>query len=166
MRRLSLGVFLALSTFCLLQGMYYFPQLPERVAVHFNTAGRPDAWSAKTAFLAFYYIVTGTSVVLFLGLSYIMVLIPVKLINLPNKDYWLSDERREETLGFLCRYFLWFGSATILLLIDVFHQSMLVNLGKAETLPHVGHSISAYIVFSAVWIAGLFVRFGKKGGPR
>ncbi|MEN6439256.1 MAG: DUF1648 domain-containing protein [Syntrophobacter sp.] len=161
MRRLSLSVFLVLCALCMAQSAYYHPQLPERVALHFGPSGRPDSWSTKTAFITLSYAVTAFSLILFLGISYGMSKIPPSLINLPNKDYWLSEKRKQETIEFMFHYFLWFGSATVLLLLDVFHQSIQVHLGRADSLPHIQQSLGLYICFAIVWIIGLFIKFGR-----
>jgi uncharacterized membrane protein len=162
MRRLSLSVFLVLCILCATQAAYYYPQLPEKVAIHFSLSGQPESWSTKTVFITFYYAVTGIIIIVFLGVSYGISKIPAYLINLPNKDYWLSEKRRQATIKFMLHYFLWFGSVTVLLLLDVFNQSFQVHLGRADSLPHILQSLGLYIGFSAVWVIGLFIKFGKK----
>jgi uncharacterized membrane protein len=69
-RRLSLSVFLSLCALCVAQAVYFYPQLPEKVAVHFGPSGRPDLWSTKMVFITFYYTVTGIIFILFFGVSY------------------------------------------------------------------------------------------------
>jgi len=118
MRRLSLTVFLVLCILCVAQAVYYYPLLPDTVASHFNGAGQPDAWSSKATFVKIYLVATGLVAILFLAINFVMSKIPVSMINLPNKDYWLSEERRQDTFAFLSHYFLWFASATLLLLLD------------------------------------------------
>ncbi len=163
MKRLPLIVFLVLCVLCVAQALYYYPQLPERVASHFGASGQPDGWSTKQSFLGIYLFTVGLVAVLFLGVQFGMSRIPTTLINLPNKDYWLSPERRQGTFDFMAGYFPWFASATTLLLLDVFHQSFQVNLGRAEALAHPVLSISVYVAFTAVWTIGLIVKFARKG---
>lgn len=162
MRRLSACVFLILCVLCVAHVAYYYPRLPERVASHFGASGQPDAWSTKEFFVTFYLVVTGISTLLFLGISVGMSKIPVAWINLPNKNFWLSEERKQKTLDFMFHYFLWFASATLLLLIDIGHQSFLVHLRKADALPHPMLSLGLYIGFTMAWSVGLIVKFGKK----
>ena len=52
-------LFLFLLGLCILQALYYYPELPEKVASHFDLDGNPNAWSSKQFFIAFYSIVTG-----------------------------------------------------------------------------------------------------------
>jgi len=161
-RRLSLAVFLTLCVLCVAHAAWYYPQLPDKVASHFGPSGQPDAWSTKTFFVAFYLVITGINALLFLGISFGMSKIPVSLINLPNKDYWLSEERKQKTFDFMFHYLLWFASATLLLLLDMFHQSFQVHLAKADSLSHPMLSLGLYIGFTVVWSIGLLVKFGKK----
>jgi uncharacterized membrane protein len=162
MRKTSLIVFVILLLLCIAQVAYYYPLLPDRVASHFGASGRPDAWSSKETFVTIYLIVVAFIAVLFPGIGLVLRKIPTSLINLPNKDYWLLPERREETIAVLSRQFLWFGSATLLLLLDIFHQSFRVHLGQAQGLEHPVSSIVAYVAFSVFWSIGLIVKFMRK----
>ena len=160
--RIAIAVFLFLSAACIVHGLYYYPQLPDVVASHFGAAGKPDAWSGKGAFLAVYLISAGMNALIFLGIVFGIQTMPTSMLNLPNKEYWLSEERRQETFQFFTQYFMWFGSATCLLLLDVFHQTFMVHLGNASTLRHPWLSIGLYLGFSFAWCIGLFIRFFRK----
>lgn len=162
LKKLSVTVLLSLSALCTAHALYYYPQLPDIVATHFGATGRPDAWAPKEAFLNVYLFTLAFCTVIFLGISFTASRLPVSMINLPNKSYWLAPERKQETLDFLFHYFLWFASATILLLCDVMHQAFQVHLGRSEVLPHPVVSLACYLGFTALWIAGLLMRFGKK----
>ncbi len=84
------------------------------------------------------------------------------MINLPNKDYWLAPERRDETFAILSRRFLWVATATLLLMLDIFHQAFRVHLGKAASLEHPVFSLVLYVVFTILWSIGLIGKFSKK----
>ena len=161
MRRLPLITFIVLAILCVAQAEYYYPLLPDTVASHFNGAGQPDAWSSKGTFVGIYLLVVVAITVLFLVISYAFPKIPPFLINLPNKDYWLSEERRRDTLSFLSGHFLWFASATLLLLLDIFHQAFKVHLGRAGALPHPILSLGLYLAISTIWCIWLFLKFKK-----
>jgi uncharacterized membrane protein len=162
MRNISLIVFILLLLLCIGHAMYYYPLLPDRVASHFGASGRPDAWSSKESFVKIYLIVVAVIALLFPGIGLILRKTPPSMMNLPNKDYWLSPERKDETIAILYRQFLWFGSATLLLLLDIFHQSFRVHLGKAQALDHPIASIVVYVVFTTFWSIGLIMKFKLK----
>ena len=162
MRQLSLVVFLVLCAMCVVDAVWYYPQLPERVASHFGPSGQPDAWSTKKVFVTFYLVTTAFCAFLLLGVSLLIYRIPESLIKFPNKDYWLSPERKKKTFDFMFQYFLWFASATVLLLLDMFQQSIQVHLGKTDSLSHPILSLGLYAGFTVVWSIGLIVFFRKK----
>ncbi len=159
---LSRVVFVFVLFVCLGQAAYYYPLRPDRVASHFGVSGRPDAWASKESFMKIYLVAVGFITVLFSGIGCVLRRTSDSLINLPNKDYWLSPERREETMDFLSRRFLGFGSATLLLFLDMFHQSFRVHLGRASALEHPAASIVAYVAFSVLWSATMIVKFTRQ----
>ncbi len=162
MRNLPRIIFIATLLLCLGQAAHYYPQLPDRVASHFNAAGQPDAWATKDFFMKVYLSAAGLITILFSGIGFILRRTPTSLINLPNKDYWLSPEREQDTIDILSRQFLWFGSATLLLLLDIFHQSFRVHLGKAPTLEHPVASLVVYVGFTVLWSIGLIAKFMRR----
>jgi uncharacterized membrane protein len=161
MRKLSLIVFIILLLVCIGHVAYYYPLLPDRVASHFGASGQPDAWSGKDSFVKIYLVVVAFIAVMFPGIGLILRKSPVSMINLPNKDYWLSPERKLETIEVLFRQFLWFGSATLLLL-DMMDQTFRVHLGKAQALDHPVASIVVYVLFTTLWSIALIVKVMRK----
>ena len=159
MRTFSLAFFLFLLGLCVAHALHYYPLLPEKVASHFGASGQPDSWMDKTSFVTIYLAVTGMIGILFLligiGISYI----PAPFINLPHKEYWLSAERKKNTLSKLSEYFFWFGSASLLLMLDIFHQAFQVHLGMAGKLEHPLLSLVIYLLFSAGWCLKLIRTF-------
>jgi uncharacterized membrane protein len=162
MRKISLIVFIILLLLCIGHAVYYYPLLPDRVASHFGASGQPDAWSGKESFVKIYLIVMTSIAILFPGIGLMLRKTPTSLIYLPNKDYWLSPERKQETIDVLSRQFLWFGSATLMLLLDIFHQAFRVHLGKAQALNHPITSIAVYVAFSVLWSIALIAKFMRR----
>jgi uncharacterized membrane protein len=161
MTNLPRAVFIIALLLCLAHAAYYYPLLPDRVASHFNASGRPDAWSDKGVFVKIYLFAVALVAIMFSGIGPALRRTPDSLINLPHKDYWLSPGRRQETLDTLSRQFLWFGSATLLLLLDIFHQSFRVHLGKTPGLEHPLASIGVYVAFSVLWTVALIRKFKR-----
>lgn len=135
------------------QGLYYYPQLPERVASHFGASGAADGWSSKTSFFLVEALVVALMVVLFWGLPLAMARIPDGLINLPNKAYWLAPERREATFEAIRDGLLWCGVATLALIFVIFHWAIQANLEPPPRLPGSGMwlLLAGYLGFMTVW---------------
>ena len=161
LKKLSLIIFLVLCVVYVLQGIYYYPQLPEKFASHFGPSGQPDAWSTKSSFIMIYFFVGGIIAIIFLIISFGMSKIPVSKFNLLNKDYWLSKERKQETFDFMFHYILWLASATLLLLLSIFYKSFQVKIGKASALTHTILIHGLFIGFTIIWCIGFYIKFRK-----
>ena len=157
--RLSFLVFAVICVLCLLQAGWYYPQLPASVASHFGPTGHPDAWWGKAPFF-------GCSVAVIVGLAALfafqMPRLPLPLMRLPHAAFWLSTERRGCTFDLLVASSLWFASATMLLVFDLFHQVFQVQMGIVQTLPHPILSLGIYISFVTILTTGLLVTFLRK----
>src|SRR5215471_2062897 len=112
----------------LLEWMHVYPQLPVRMASHFDPYGRPNGSLPKeTFFLVMAFAVVMTGAIGFL-LPIAVAAAPAELINLPRKDYWLGPERREETLRFLRARLEWFACGVLFVLLYATSQAINANL--------------------------------------
>jgi uncharacterized membrane protein len=147
-RRVSLVLVLAGA----LQSAYYYPQLPSIVAAHFDAAGRPNGWAPKGAFLALYGLVVALMIGLFLIVPVLIARLPVSLINLPNKEYWLAPERRRQTWVTIQSYLSVLGNATVAFVISVFQLVVWANLSPPPLLsPVMWLLLLVLLAFAAIW---------------
>jgi uncharacterized membrane protein len=159
--KIPYAAFLGAAALCVGQALHYAPLLPERMASHFGPSGTPNGWMLRDTFIKLYIGMVGFMMLTFLFASRKMRGLETSSINLPNKEHWMAPERRRETLDFISGYFLLFGAATLLLLLDVFRQVFRYNLFLSHSLEHPGTSLAVYVAFSLAWIAGLQLRFRK-----
>jgi len=143
--------------------LYHYSILPDRMPTHFGFSGEPDAWGPKTVFFLWYFIATVVLAGIHAAAHYAFSPKHTSWLSIPDKEYWLAPERMHETLDYLRRGLLLFGSGTLLFLLDIVHQSFQVALRHAETLTHVWTSAFVYIAFSIAWIAAIYRRFGRRG---
>lgn len=112
------------------QIIYYYPNLPERMASHFNASGKPDGWMSKSVFLIFEGVVLTMIIAEFTLLPLLIEKMPDSLISLPNKDYWLANERRAETFSAIRVYFEWFSVGLLGLFIAINEFVFRANLNQ------------------------------------
>lgn len=153
----------AILLLVVLQVFIYYPQLPTIVASHFARDGQPNGWSSKQGFFRLYFIVFGIVVATFFLLPRVLRRLPIALINIPNKQYWLAEERREHTLLFLQHGMNWFGIVTACFLLAVIQLVIHANLYSAE---HLASStlvflMGAYYLYLAGWILSFWRRFRR-----
>lgn len=159
--RMPLVILGVLLVAALVQLVAFLPLLPERLASHFDGAGRANGWSSRTAFVAIELVVLLMVVLFFAALPATLRRLPDSMINLPRKRYWLAPERRDESLEFLVASLNWFGCACLALLVVVTHLVIRVNLGLDLLLPSgmMWGLLLAFFGFTAVWLLRLLLHF-------
>jgi uncharacterized membrane protein len=156
-------VLMSLISLSVLQIVYYYPLLPETVASHFDINGNPNGCLSKGPFIGTYIFIMLLMLLSFLALPSLFKYVPLSLINLPNKDYWLAPERKGETFHSIAEKMLVFGNATILFLIITFQLAFEANLNStchfsADTMMIL---FGGYILFTIVWTVRFITRFRK-----
>ena len=141
--------------------LVYYPSLPDRVASHFDTAGNADGYMAKKSFLVLTLCLALGDGALFFGLTWMLGRLPASMINVPHRDYWLADERREATVRQLGTGLLWFGAVTQLFLLAIFWMTLQVNLGESHQLSNglFWPLLIGYLGYTAGWVVLLYRRY-------
>jgi uncharacterized membrane protein len=126
---LTVGIALALA----LRIWSVWSQLPDAMASHFGPSGRPDAFMSKGGFFLVMALIGGGSVASLFAAPTLIRHLPSKLINLPNRDYWLdNDERREVAIDRVATLIGWVGAATAALLAVTVELAMQANLHQSN----------------------------------
>ncbi|MGD9589435.1 MAG: DUF1648 domain-containing protein [Pyrinomonadaceae bacterium] len=141
---------------------YYVPQLPATIASHFDGAGRADGWMSRNAFLILEAAILVLLFFEFLGIPWLIELLPERWINLPNRDHWLSAERRASSFLTIRKFFEYFAAVSLALLMIANHLVFNANLRgenlRSDLLIVV---LTVYFVFVAVWLIMLIARFSR-----
>jgi uncharacterized membrane protein len=143
------------------------PQLPLRVASHFDVHGNPDGWMDRTLFLLLMALVGLLMPGMALLLGVLLRWLPASQINLPHREYWLAPERRAETIAEIPRRFLWPSCWTLVFLLGI---HMLVIDANQRDPSHLSSAIwvwlAVYLVSIAIWVAALVRHFRRvPAGP-
>ena len=159
-------IFLIIVIVALALPIIYYPQLPETVASHFNYKGEADGSMTKNSF-----IITEMATTLFLAflLGSIAIFIPrmpKSFISMPNRDFWLNDENKEETIKLIQRFLFWFGSITLGFITLTFQETLRVNLEGSNKLDsNFWIYFILFMVLSSLYTIRFFLHFRKKNIP-
>lgn len=140
--------------------------LPERVAVHFAADGSANGFAGREEYRHFLLLFgLGVPLAAALGTALLPALLPVSLINLPNKDYWFAPERRAQSLLYLSGQGFWLGCLLLLLMCGV-HALVSAANQAAAVGRHLDGSTFVWVlgVFAAgmvAWAAALILRFRR-----
>lgn len=155
--RFARSVFFSLGALLVIQGLVYYPQLPETMASHFNATGTPNGFQSKTIFFSMVYaILLVIGAFLAFGVPALIASKP-EITNLPNKTFWLAPERREATLAFLAAHFAWLGCAVLALGNAVVFLVIRYHLEHQPALPSssMWTILVAFFLFVLLWMVTL-----------
>jgi uncharacterized membrane protein len=138
-------------------------QLPVQVATHFDGHGQPNGWMSQAGYVMF----TGVFAVCVPGLIVmscaLVRVLPVRLVNIPNREYWLAPERLEQTGRDMFRYGLWLACVIVAFLGGV--HGLIIEANR-HVPPHLSTpAMLGLLVWFAVgmglWFVALRRRFRK-----
>lgn len=138
-------------------------RLPAVVATHFGPAGVPNGYMTHAFYLRFMlaFVVLLPWLVNF-ALERILAS-PSARINLPNREHWLSDAQRSQTIGFLLRHMRYFGLLLAVFLCGVHWLVVSANAAVPPALDNTRFSVflGAYLLALVAWIIALRRRFRR-----
>jgi uncharacterized membrane protein len=161
--RLPNSIFVVLVLVAAVQLNYYAQRLPDIVGSHFGTSGFASAWQTKVALFTVELTVIVVATIVSFGVPRLIAAMPASAINLPNKEFWLSPERREETFLFLRSQMPWFGCALLAFLLFVMELVFRANLQTPPRLNNAAFvpALVAFIAFSTIWTLRLVFHFSR-----
>lgn len=137
--------------------------LPITIASHFNGAGEPNGFMSQTGYLIFmiaFAIGIPTLAVTPVFLEYQPLM---QRINIPNKDYWLSEERKGLTIQLLKNYMSYFGILFCLFIAYIHWLLLKANTLQPVQLPlrefYLG--LGLFMLGITVWSLQLTLKFKK-----
>ena len=159
--RLPKLIFALLALYAAIHFSSVYSQLPDVVASHFNGRGAPNGWQTKQAFFTVLVAMTVLCVVIGFGLARLIGAMPIQLINLPNKRYWLAPEHRDDTLNWLKAYFGWFACGIYVVMIVAYDYAAQSNLHPDHPpgVARLWYTLGGFLTFVIAWLVQIFVRF-------
>lgn len=161
--RLPKGLFLLLAVCASIYFAHYYPLLPKVVASHFDQHGFANGWQAKQGFFEIFAGTTLLAALLVFGMPALISITPRRLVNLPNKDYWLGPQQWASSMEFLNAWFAWFGCAVYLVIILAFDYAVETNLHSPNGAnpARLWYILIGFTAFMLVWTIRLLGRFGR-----
>jgi uncharacterized membrane protein len=159
----SRTVLILLAAAAALQLLYFYPRMPDTMASHFDGAGRPNGVQSRERFFGLSAGILVLTVTIMGGSGILLRRVPSHRFSLPNRDYWLSRERREETIDYIGRQMEWFAAAALLLMIVILQMAFEANLTPTPRLEPgpVWWVLGLYLSFTLVWLARFILHFRK-----
>ncbi|MEL7498173.1 MAG: DUF1648 domain-containing protein [Planctomycetota bacterium] len=153
LRIFNLLLLIAAAALCVSQFMVWYPQLPEVLPSHFDQMGEVDGTMKKGP----YFLLMGSMQTLFLLgfplLGKLLGRLPESMINIPNKEYWLDESRKAESLDSMFQLLVLFAWLTSLLLTTLVQISSWVAIGQIQNIQN--YFLVALGVYLAVTVAVL-----------
>ena len=133
--------------------LFFWGQLPDEVATHFDLNGHADGWMSKTGFISFALVLQFGLAVMMFGFGWLIKVLPTSMINIPNREYWLADERRDQTLAESQSMMGWIAAGTAVMLMVMFYLSIEANLGEEKRLNATASwvCVASYLVWLLVY---------------
>lgn len=157
-------VVLLIASFSALNVWIDRDRLPERVASHFDLQGNPNGWMTREG-TVWLMAAVGFIVPLIIFAAFnVARVVPLSCVNVPNKDYWFSQERREESLRFLAESG---ACCAVLLLMFLRFLHGLVIEANALQPPHfpsepLWYAAGFFVVAEVLLVARVMLRFSKR----
>jgi uncharacterized membrane protein len=137
-----------------------YPQLPDRMATHFDAQGHPNGWASRPTFLTLYILLMTFMALIFPGCLALLPILPPSLINMPHREYWLAPERVEYTRELVGRFLMALGNVTVAFLIALLHLTMRANLGPQQQLGQgIWIALAGFVVLDlaiTIWLLLVF----------
>ncbi|HXF99715.1 MAG TPA: DUF1648 domain-containing protein [Bacteroidota bacterium] len=131
--RFPLSILASLAVLLVAELLYFYPQLPETVASHFDADGVPNGWMSKTTYTILMVFIMIISAAPTVGVALFLPKME-SAVNIPNRNYWLAPERREETLGLIASTLIWTECTVIALLVVLTYAVCVMNIEQRPSL--------------------------------
>ena len=160
-RSLATVAFAVSAAAGLCHALCFSTRLPDSVACRFSLHGAPEAWIPRSTMIDIQLtvIVVLTAAI---GLAAGAALrSPARWLALPHRRWWLASSRIRETRDDLATRILWFGVFAQLLLLDLFHRTVRINLGDAAGLENWWIDLAVFAGATAIWGAVAVWRYRR-----
>jgi len=160
----ALVALICLTVFATVFVIYTTRYLPDTVATHFGAGNQADGWMSRNGYLLF---MLGFMIGISSFVSFVVGTLPRKFphwTNVPNRDYWLSAKRREESLNYLNAHGKRLACLIVMMMLAMHYIILKANHVQPPTLPVSTFSsvLFGFVLALIWWIVRLYRRFQRK----
>ena len=144
--------------------LHWMPLLPERVATHFDGAGRANGWMSRNQH-GWASPLTHLGVSAFIvGLSACLHRLPPGTLNLPHKDHWRQPEHYPAACAFMREWSRWLAAVMLVWGTFMDHQIVLANQLQPPRLDSavVGMLTACFLAATGAAVIWLLLKFIRK----
>jgi uncharacterized membrane protein len=137
--------------------------LPPVVASHFDLSGTPNATMPRDQFTNLFLAIMVLTSGLMALLPTLIAKLPPQMINIPNRMYWLSPDRIDETKQILQAYLLILASKLCCFMAVIFWLIVQAHLHNPPQLSthHLMVATGVFVLMTIFWSLRLSARFKK-----
>ncbi|NDD99630.1 DUF1648 domain-containing protein [bacterium] len=142
---------------------FFTLSLPQKVATHFDFAGKPDGFMTLQNHQSFIIL----STIFFpLFMVFMVGVLPgwfPSLVNISHRDYWFASERKSQTLGYLFGMACKLGVLMVFFFVGLNVIIVLANSSKPVFMPKLPFLVftCSFLVSIVLWVVMLFMKFRK-----
>ena len=151
--------FLLIFAANILLDLVSYAVLPARVAIHFGLGGTPNGWGPGYVFAILMVAMHAFVFCMIYFSPRVIFAFPARWVNLPHKEYWLSEENRPRAEAKISSHMWQFGTAIFAFLLVAGALVLEANLSDPVALREVPFlvALAIFLVFTAWWVVS-FVR--------
>lgn len=160
-----LTIFVVLFALVFIQGIYYYPKLPDKIATHFDARGNANSFTSKKTAITMNILIFVLLSGLFYGMGFLVKFVPIKFISLPNKELWLNEQNKETSYKIITEFGMKIAVVSQIFLLFLYQHIYQINLEH-------GKLNSTYFIFALIFLVGyilwltykIYRFFSKKPG--
>ena len=137
--------------------------LPQKVATHFNFAGKPDGFMTLQNHQSFNILST---ICFPLFMVFMVGVLPAwfpSTVNIAHRDYWFSPERKTQTLDYLFNMACKLGVLMVFFFVGLNVIIILANNSNPVLMPKLPFFVvmALFLLGLFSWVVVLFLKFRK-----
>jgi uncharacterized membrane protein len=162
-KALNTLVFLAVVFMGVSANWFFTLSLPQKVATHFNFAGKPDGFMTLQNHQSFIILST---ICFPLFMVFMVGVLPMwfpSLVNISHRDYWFAPDRKTQTLDYLFNMACKLGVLMVFFFVGLNVIIVLANNSNPVLMPKLPFFVvmALFLLGLFSWVVVLFLKFRK-----